>query len=349
MSDPRGTAEIEEVLSSVRKLVSNEDRPARKGLDTAQTAQLGRLVLTPADAVPEKAKDDTPATGRLVLTPALRVTDKPAEPTATEAEPPAIDAELPPVEPKPLVLDSVAALRAMTAGPVEEAPQAPKVQPEVLNALDTKIAELEAAIARQKGRQAPAEGAAPVTPAVAEEAAPAEAAPEPQDAPREPSAPETGSLQSPPVFAHRPEPAEDAHAEDPAAEAEEPEIAIGADLEEAEEPEMPERRAQEVGLRLVPSAADEAETEEDDPWAATAGDDETPSDEEELDRQDSLQDDLTLIMGDSGKIDEEVLRRVITEIVHEELQGALGERITRNVRKLVRREIFRVLASQDLD
>ena len=33
----------------------------------------------------------------------------------------------------------------------------------------------------------------------------------------------------------------------------------------------------------------------------------------------------------------------------EELQGALGERITRNVRKLVRREIQRALTAQDLE
>jgi hypothetical protein len=35
--------------------------------------------------------------------------------------------------------------------------------------------------------------------------------------------------------------------------------------------------------------------------------------------------------------------------VREELQGALGERITRNVRKLVRREIRLVLAVDELD
>ena len=48
-------------------------------------------------------------------------------------------------------------------------------------------------------------------------------------------------------------------------------------------------------------------------------------------------------------LDEEALRDLITEIVHQELQGALGERITRNVRKLVRREIHRALTVQDLD
>jgi len=48
-------------------------------------------------------------------------------------------------------------------------------------------------------------------------------------------------------------------------------------------------------------------------------------------------------------VDEEFLRDIVSEIVREELQGELGERITRNVRKLVRREIHRAMASRDFD
>ena len=48
-------------------------------------------------------------------------------------------------------------------------------------------------------------------------------------------------------------------------------------------------------------------------------------------------------------LDEDSLRELVIDMVREELQGALGERITRNVRKLVRREIHRALAAQDLD
>ena len=48
-------------------------------------------------------------------------------------------------------------------------------------------------------------------------------------------------------------------------------------------------------------------------------------------------------------LDEDMLRALVAEIVREELQGKLGERITRNVRKLVRREILRALASQDME
>lgn len=46
--------------------------------------------------------------------------------------------------------------------------------------------------------------------------------------------------------------------------------------------------------------------------------------------------------------DEDLLHELVARLVREELQGQLGERITRNVRKLVRSEIARALASRDL-
>ena len=52
---------------------------------------------------------------------------------------------------------------------------------------------------------------------------------------------------------------------------------------------------------------------------------------------------------DEAVLDEEALRDLVAEIVREELMGTLGERITRNVRKLVRREIHRALTCQDFD
>ena len=47
--------------------------------------------------------------------------------------------------------------------------------------------------------------------------------------------------------------------------------------------------------------------------------------------------------------DEDVLRDLVRDLIREELQGGLGERITRNVRKLVRAEIARALASREFD
>lgn len=52
---------------------------------------------------------------------------------------------------------------------------------------------------------------------------------------------------------------------------------------------------------------------------------------------------------DEGIIDEDTLRAMIVEVVREELQGVLGQRITRNVRKMVRREIRLALAVEELE
>jgi hypothetical protein len=44
--------------------------------------------------------------------------------------------------------------------------------------------------------------------------------------------------------------------------------------------------------------------------------------------------------------DEQALRELINSIVREELQGELGDRIGRNLRKLIRREVAQVLEEQ---
>lgn len=46
---------------------------------------------------------------------------------------------------------------------------------------------------------------------------------------------------------------------------------------------------------------------------------------------------------------EDELRSLVSDVLREELNGPLGERITRNVRKLVRREIAQALSGFDLD
>lgn len=52
---------------------------------------------------------------------------------------------------------------------------------------------------------------------------------------------------------------------------------------------------------------------------------------------------------DPSVLDEDTLRELVTDIVRDELSGVLGERITRNVRKLVRREIHRALMAREFD
>lgn len=47
-------------------------------------------------------------------------------------------------------------------------------------------------------------------------------------------------------------------------------------------------------------------------------------------------------------MDPETLRATVRQVLREELAGDLGERMTRDLRKLVRREINRVLAARDM-
>ena len=61
----------------------------------------------------------------------------------------------------------------------------------------------------------------------------------------------------------------------------------------------------------------------------------------------NIDDDLSQYLAAETSLDEDALREMVRDIVHQELRGALGERITRNVRKLVRREIYRVLSSEE--
>ena len=52
---------------------------------------------------------------------------------------------------------------------------------------------------------------------------------------------------------------------------------------------------------------------------------------------------------DVSFVDEAALREIISDVVREELQGEMGKRITRNIRKLVRREIRIALATDELE
>lgn len=60
-------------------------------------------------------------------------------------------------------------------------------------------------------------------------------------------------------------------------------------------------------------------------------------------------DDADEMPGAAMTMEEEILRELVRDIIREELQGALGERITRNVRKLVRAEIARAAALRDFE
>lgn len=94
------------------------------------------------------------------------------------------------------------------------------------------------------------------------------------------------------------------------------------------------------------AAFDHAETASEAPErsAEAARDDRAASAEQAFGAMDAAS-----LLGEDAILDEAALRELVAEIVREELQGKLGERITRNVRKLVRREIYRVISSESFD
>ncbi|WP_316300698.1 hypothetical protein [Aliisedimentitalea sp. MJ-SS2] len=105
------------------------------------------------------------------------------------------------------------------------------------------------------------------------------------------------------------------------------------------EPEEPEPEPESEPAEPVQEAAPEPESEPDSEPESAAD----PQLARDLDPTPELFADSDAV------IDEETLREMVAEIVRRELQGSLGERITRNVRKLVRREIHRALAARELD
>ena len=150
--------------------------------------------------------------------------------------------------------------------------------------------------------------------------------------------------------AETPEPAEEAYAAPETPEAayaapeddESAEVAFG----EADPVDNPEAVEDAVAEADLPDAADVAPEGDPMPAAAMAGAAamaaEAP-DEGEEDGVDLFSQD------DEAVIDMEMLRDLISEVIREELQGPLGERITRNVRKLVRQEIARALEAQKFE
>lgn len=63
-----------------------------------------------------------------------------------------------------------------------------------------------------------------------------------------------------------------------------------------------------------------------------------------------LEEELALAgYADEDIMDEEALRDLVAQVIREELQGELGQRITRNVRLLVRREVQRALTLREFE
>jgi hypothetical protein len=353
MADAAKSDEIEDVLSSIRRLVSEHHVPER-----AQAPKTSDL--PPAKPATEAAPPQTEA---LILTPALRVTD-PEDPwvpitpreTLSEVEP-APEAELSRDDGADWAQQLWAEEDATAEPTATEDPQLQAdqweaaAQPEALD----------------EGEPAPVEALDPpldVTEAADAGDAP-ETAPEDDDFPQVPLSfirstssvteyePEEGNQGLPDAdlpsamldlaqsrAARQEEASDDAQQEDEATRQVRVEI-LRATRDEPPAPEL--QGAQPSGPDTAP-AADAPEEEPTDFLAAEAQPGPTPPDVEDLGQ-------TPFSFPDEGDnfVDEAALRELIAEVVREELQGEMGVRITRNIRKLVRREIRLALAAQELE
>ena len=131
------------------------------------------------------------------------------------------------------------------------------------------------------------------------------------------------------------------------------ELALGA--EEAELvpdapmwPEADDAWLEEVGAAPAPVVPFPRAALPPEPPAAQSATPPTDEAEDEIDVAGVLS--AAMLQDESIRVmDEAELQSLVRDLVRHELQGALGERITRNVRKLVRAEVNRALAARALD
>ena len=394
MSEPRSNSEIMDVLSSIRRLVSE----ARKPASDAGTAP--QPLPTPPSPQPEGAPSPLPG-GRFVLTQALRVGET-AEPAAADDE----------RSPNSAVADWV----SDAEGDRQERPALVASSP----SLEETIAELEAAVSEIDADFEPDVGddednspaplsdleevmdfsQVPPVPPVKEFQgimAGFDAMPPPEErldapitaegnedlaAPLPPSefrrtAPTTlktpvGEPDAPSLFlrATRPVSADSLVAEEiadgdepmdqgddeagdgdagavamPTAEAEPTAVeAMGEDvLVEATDETIAESAGATGRLHLNGNPPRRLRIERAEDVAMIAEDAAPPEAAAALDSDDADDTDLFDPLAASD-LDIDQLRDMVAELIREELRGKLGERITRNLRQLVRREIERALA-----
>ena len=284
MSDPVTNVEVEDVLSSIRRLVSDDNRPSMKA--AAAVAQFSdRLVLTPALRVADDQGD-----GEVVAEPAIQAWSE------FGAGPEGHDAN-----------------NAATSENDDDTGSEEHVSDDTEATFDHSEEQLHEDVAEKTAEPAPKPF---VLEAVVDDVAPQ------IDGQSEDAEPDS-SVNEVAFFAGQ---SESLTSKIAALEAVigktddqwEPDDTGGSDYSGTEAPSMKWDDAEEVSFDEDPEA---------DSTMQHSG--VSPSADELL--------------------DEEALRDLVSEIVREELQGALGERITRNVRKLVRREIHRALVAQELE
>lgn len=358
MSDPVSNHDIEDVLASIRRLVAqgNADSAAETPKeppvlrDVASEPAPDRLVLTPAFRVNDDA-DDSPAMPPLQTPPTFHapVEEEDATEDTTPVEmfwnddPAAPPAMASPTSDRASLEATIAELEAaVTEAPDEWEPDGSEDLEDVAESSVTS-AFLQKLDARQNARTPEETVTDAVTDHVAEtiaeeiaeaiqfeevafkKADPADVIETADDGELDPTddqAPHAVALD------------DDAFgSDDPVHET----IAEIVEPEPVEEPTFSHSRFEEVYDPVAEATADAAEQEPGDVY----GDELAPDDDPAFGP-------VGAPAAGGQLVDPDALRAMVGEMIREELQGEMGERITRNVRKLVRREINRVIAEQDI-
>jgi len=355
MADPVKSDEIEDVLSSIRRLVT-EHQPPKADTDRAEPA----------------------AADRLVLTPALRVTD-PEDPWVTIAAQDDLtddDVELPRTDGVDWA-DEVWG----DEGAREDPDFDPQLQADIWEESETTAPEAPASATAMPADESlflPAEepsetvGDTDAPEADAARATGGADTDQPIDAEADNGAPLSFIRSSSSVIDYEPEEGSLAAPDEAPpvatlelAEARAAQMAVAGVLSEIG-PDLAEEGTQTAGDTLSApdaepgSAADEVPGAPDGPTGDAAepvgdamADDPQIDTPENAERGSNVEDlgesPFRFPDDDVSFVDEDALREIISDVVREELQGEMGKRITRNIRKLVRREIRIALASDELD
>jgi len=281
MSNPVTNVEIEDVLSSIRRLVAEGDKdsagaPASDQTDTAPAPQAEKFVLTPA----------------------LRVAETIPEDPVFSAESEALAAQFVAPAPEPLLLEpSLAADTPLVHDAMSEAERA---------SLEATIAELEAAVT------------------------------DPSDE-WEPDGSEVGATAAPSSLVEMFQSADGG------------DIVEHDDIEEiVEDDDIDAPEAEVVTLHAEPEPTFRHAAVDDTPDADYGDELAADADDDGIPIPDDLDESIAAYLAGGSRIDQDMLREMVTQAVREELNGEMGERITRNIRKLVRREIANALSSKTI-
>lgn len=312
MSEPMSAGEIEDVLSSIRRLVSEDLRPAAHA--SQPVAARDKLILTPALRVVEGGFSDDDPLGH--------ATGGREEAAGFAAPTSALQAVLDDIT-RPAGMFDAPFAGAFDPVEIAAAPTPPSPPPSI----EAVVAAVGAAVTDQRARDEGDEAAEIETDWV-------------PDGWSEPPVADPGQVgQHAVAEAPQVEPTDQD-------EVNEPEPAVWGGFVSARDPGAPAANA-------AASAPDDAAAKlRDDQAEAEAVAEITASEDFEAEAIEAEPEPVAFGgMFDPGDtaLDEESLRDLVRDIIREELQGGLGQRITRNVRKLVRAEINLALAGRDFD